>query len=308
MDMLKKYTEAGGDQKYLSAAAINSYMDCSLRFYFRYIARLPEPDTVTEEIDSAVFGNLLHTAAHYLYAPFTGKEVTAEVIDGLLEDREGIDNLVKKAFSEVLKDGGFMGGINLIIAGVLVTYLRQLLKVDRKLVPFRIETLEKKYFGKITVAPEGKEITVRTGGFIDRVDRVSGMVRVADYKTGSDIAEFKTVESLFERGNPKRPKAVFQTFLYAWLYLQPSGTRSPVSPVLYQVRKFFGDESLVISQKPGRGVANPVRDFNEYKGEFEAGLQSVLSELFDSRIGFSQAEDADICRYCPYSQLCHRGK
>ena len=351
MSRLMGFTDGGTDGKYLSAAGINSYMDCSLRFYFRYIARLPEPDSVTEEIDMATFGNLLHTAAQLMYFPFTGKEIQAADIDSLLSDKAGLEKLVRKAFSVVLKDGGSgagssagsdyasyvagegdekagkdagyeagtddgrgagtggdeLTGINLIISGVLITYLKQLLLVDRELVPFSIEALEKKYFGSIKVGPEGEKFNVRTGGFIDRVDRVLDMVRVVDYKTGSDESDFQTVESLFERGDSKRRRAVFQTFFYAWLYLENCDVKPGVSPVLYQVRKFFGNESLVISHRPGRGVINPVWDFKDYRDEFEAGLQAVLTELFDSRVGFSQVEDTGICRYCPYSKLCHRG-
>jgi hypothetical protein len=366
MSRLMEYSDAKPDGKYLSAAGINSYLDCSLRFYFRYIARLPEPDSVTEEIDMATFGNLLHTAAQLMYTPFKGKDIKAEDIDALLADKEGLEKHVRDAFSEVLKEdnspgmgvavgvqgddvagdiagsdsegvvGGVTGddgegvgdraaggqdkekktggdgqagqitGINFIISGVLVTYLRQLLMVDRELVPFRIETLEEKYFGSITAGLEGERFNVRTGGFIDRVDRVLEMVRVVDYKTGGDDADFKSVEALFERGNSKRRKAVFQTFFYAWLYLENSGTRQRVSPVLYQVRKFFGNESLVVSHRPGQGIVNPVWDFNEYKEEFEAGLEAVMAELFDPEVGFSQVADRDICKYCPYIKLCHR--
>ncbi len=317
MSTLKEYTDAtGGNGKYLSAAAINTYLDCSLRFYFRYIAMLPEPDTVTEEIDMAMFGNLFHMATQLIYTPFTGKLVQIEDMDALLEDKNKLENYVREAFRKVLNEGdngtGDVGeenelsGLNLIISGVLVTYLRQLLRVDRKLVPFRIESLERKYFGKVPVELKGDKINVKVGGFIDRVDQVMDMVRVVDYKTGSDYADFKTVESLFERGDSKRRRAVFQTFLYGWLYLENSGIKTRLSPVLYQVRKFFGDESLVIAEKPGRGVVNPVWDFDIYRDEFEAGLQSVLSELFDSGIGFSPTEDINICKYCPYSKLCHR--
>jgi hypothetical protein len=140
MSRLMEYSDSRPDGKYLSAAGINSYLDCSLRFYFRYIARLPEPDSVTEEIDMATFGNLLHTAAQLMYTPFTGKDIQAADIDALLADKEGIEKNVRDAFSEVLKEGrnNQLTGINLIISGVLVTYLRQLLLVDKELVPFSI--------------------------------------------------------------------------------------------------------------------------------------------------------------------------
>jgi CRISPR/Cas system-associated exonuclease Cas4 (RecB family) len=315
MNQLKTYTGDGPDGRYLSAAAINSYLDCTLKFYFRYIAGLYEPDAVIEEIDMAAFGNLFHHAAQTMYAPFAGRELKGRDIDTLLANRDEIETFVYRAFSRLQNGHGNTGndnkikepgGIDLIISGVLVTYLQQLLMVDRKLVPFRIEALEGKYSGKIEVEQEGEKLVVRAGGYIDRVDLDSGTIRVVDYKTGNDDADFKSVESLFKRGDSKRRRAVFQTFFYAWLYLENSGTGSRISPLLYQMRKSFGNEQMVIFHKPGTGVNIPVLDFRDYHQEFAAGLKSVISELFDEKVGFSQAEDTDICRYCPYSRLCHR--
>jgi hypothetical protein len=335
MEMLRQYTGEDTDGKYLSAAAINSYIDCSLRFYFRYIARLPEPETVTEEVDMAVFGNLFHTAAHLMYKPYIGKDVTAGIIDELMADRNRVDMLVRLAFSEVLKTGGtfFDGvsdgaapggsdggeaaaagsetdggltGVNLIIAGVIATYIRQLLAIDRRIAPFMVTALEDKFTGTIKANVEDETIHVRIGGIIDRIDEAGGRIRVVDYKTGNDDADFRSVESLFGRNDARRRRAVFQTMLYAWLYLHRSGSLSPVTPMLYQARKFFGNESTVLTHKPGGSAPKPVWDFREHLPEFEKGLQSVLSELFDARIGFTQAGDHGVCRYCPYSRLCHR--
>ncbi len=98
----------------------------------------------------------------------------------------------------------------------LVTYLSHLLKVDRELVPFSIEALEKKYFWKIPAGPEGERFNIRTGGFIDRVDQVLGIKqplvqRLAAYfirhLSGSRIAELLLVLLLL----PVRKLAVFYT-------------------------------------------------------------------------------------------------
>lgn len=53
--------------KKLAPTAINSLIDCSLRFYFRHIIDLREPDTVSDEIDGAMLGTFFHHAAEYLY-------------------------------------------------------------------------------------------------------------------------------------------------------------------------------------------------------------------------------------------------
>lgn len=61
---------AGG--RALSPTALYSYVECPLRFYFRYIARITAEDEITEEIDAPVFGTILHKAMELLYAPLVG--------------------------------------------------------------------------------------------------------------------------------------------------------------------------------------------------------------------------------------------
>jgi len=88
LSALKKYHDSEGS--YLSPSAINTYIDCSLKFYFRYIAGLKEPDEVKEEIDPAVFGRLLHISMNKLYEPFEGKLITGSDFDTILKQQDHI--------------------------------------------------------------------------------------------------------------------------------------------------------------------------------------------------------------------------
>ncbi len=310
MERLREIAGTGRSQGYLSANALNSYMDCSMRFYFRYIARLQEPEKMTGEIDMAAFGSLLHRAAFFLYEPLAGKTVTADDIDRMTGKSGMIDDCVERAFRDPGGDKPGFGlpetdGLARIAGGVLASYLRQILERDRRMAPFEIVSLEQKYRNNIIVPGGQGETEVATGGIIDRIDRPQGVTRVADYKTGGDDTIYRTMESLFEREDPKRKKAVFQTLFYSWLYIRQGGG-GPVRPVIYQVKKLFSDEEMVIGEKPDRNPARPVNDFREYIGPFEENMRLLLEEIFDEGEPFRQAGDRDICRYCPYRVLCHR--
>lgn len=311
LEKLKRFTTLDGDGKFLSPTAVNSYLDCSLRFYFRYIAGLREPGQVRDELDLPVFGNLLHEAVHNIYKPYEGKTLSAACIDNILADQELLDRVVDKAFEKVFittgeRAGDGSGGRNFIISRVLQTYLRQLLVRDRELVPFRVMGLERGFQGMREInTPDGEKV-VRLGGTIDRLDEVNGAIRVVDYKTGGDEASFSGLSSLFERGSPKRRRAVFQTFLYSWLYIRDAGPHLPVSPVLYQVKKLFGGDPFVITESEGRKNRKTVDDFTPYLDEFDEGLKVLLEEMFDPDRSFEQAEDEEICKFCPYRKICHR--
>ncbi len=64
---MKTRFDQGANVKKLSPTAINTLLDCSLRFYFKYVIGLEEPDTVSDEIDGAMLGTFFHHAAEYLY-------------------------------------------------------------------------------------------------------------------------------------------------------------------------------------------------------------------------------------------------
>ncbi len=51
----------------LSPTAINTWLNCRMRFYYRYVNRLKEPEIMSAEIDHAVFGQILHMIMKRIY-------------------------------------------------------------------------------------------------------------------------------------------------------------------------------------------------------------------------------------------------
>ena len=85
---LKRFTGETESDKFLSPSAINAYIDCSLKFYLRYIARIGERDEVEEEIGAAAFGTVVHESIRLLY-----QEISAEG-KGTIE-RATLEQLIK---------------------------------------------------------------------------------------------------------------------------------------------------------------------------------------------------------------------
>ena len=53
-----------------SPSAINTWLSCRMKFFYRYINGLKEPDNITIDIDPAMLGNILHEIMRNLYQPF----------------------------------------------------------------------------------------------------------------------------------------------------------------------------------------------------------------------------------------------
>lgn len=60
----------------LSPSALNSYKQCSLLFYFRYVLHLNLNDDLDDSIDSATFGTVFHAAMANFYVDVVDKDIT----------------------------------------------------------------------------------------------------------------------------------------------------------------------------------------------------------------------------------------
>jgi ATP-dependent helicase/DNAse subunit B len=84
MEALNNYTQPESGA-YLTPTALSAYMECSLRFYFKYIVKIEEKEEIAEDIEGSMFGKLLHHAMHLLYYPYIGKNITEQDIQNILK-------------------------------------------------------------------------------------------------------------------------------------------------------------------------------------------------------------------------------
>ena len=305
--VLNEYTSQNTNTKYLSPSAINTYLDCSLKFYFNYIAGLEEAETITEKVDAPVFGNILHKLANLVYDSLGKKIINKEDLLNLSKDKEKINQLILKAYSDEyfktpVTDDKELTGKNILIKEVLAKYTHQLLQIDANIAPLEILAMEGSYNMTLPVEVNNQTINIHLGGKIDRIDKINGIVRIIDYKTGNDKTIFKELPDLFNYGDKNRNKAAFQLGLYSLLYQAKTGETSPIQPGLYPVKKFFEDN---FDYRISLGKET-IEDFNNLKEEFTQHLTEVLTHLFHPQTEFKQTEDLKFCEYCVYRGICGR--
>jgi len=312
---LSRYLASSPDKKRFTPSAFNTYLDCSLRFYFRYVADLYEKDEVQEEVDQRVLGNILHDSMEYIYTEFLeqrndGNQITQSDFKGLskLIDK-GIIHAFGLYFQQQDEKVTFEGQ-NVIIKEVAEKYIRQILNSDKRYVPFEIVSLEnkvKKYLTEFPVEIDGDKDSVNLRGIIDRVDLKGNQIRILDYKSGADDKSFKDIESLFDKGNTKRNKAVFQTILYSWIYNElHSNKEQLILPALYNVREMFSEDFDFRILKKENRQSEIIQDIKPYFEEFNKHLKILIEEIYNPELTFTQTEDEKKCEYCPYAGICRR--
>jgi len=318
--------EEKGEKRRLSPSALNSYLDCRLKFYFRYVDGLKEKEEVMDEIDYSVFGKLLHKTMELIYRPYINKEITSGMLTLFLKDGKSIKNALYRAFAEDffhtdhVTDSDITGR-NIIIREVLLKYIMRILEIDRDAAPFTILSLEEPLDVSIPIRNVDGSVTthVNMHGYIDRLEAPSppsgggrGGLRIIDYKTGNAQRNFSGIADLFDRtknGN----HAALQTLVYAYMtriaFPPPFGGGGwgeglRISSNLYIAKELFKenfDPRISISRQ------SPIDNYFEVAAEFETELNHLLTEMFLSDTPFTQTENTKKCTNCPYADICHRG-
>ena len=299
----------------ISPTAVSNYLRCQLRFFYRYVSNLQEPDDTDEDlIDNRLFGNIFHKAAQTLYEQFTDGRVTVALLDALLNDDSTISRAVDAAIrSEFLKSHGKadsslftlhsslnLDGLQLINREVIIRYVRLLVETDRRLAPFTILGLEKR-----VEIPWGDSVA---GGYIDRLDcvtdPVSGQkrIRVVDYKTGArHLRPMPDVDAIFDPAQiPNHSDYYLQAFLYSYIVRQEHA--EPVSPALLFIQHAGAegyDPTLVVGREP-------VSDISVHADHFIERFKETITDIFNPDLPFTPTDDRNRCRSCPYAALCKR--
>ena len=294
---------------YLTPSALNTYLDCSLKFYYRYIAGIYEQEQLSDEIDPAVFGNLLHNAMQQIYLLFheyRQKSVIEKedlpILYSLAD--EAIQNAMMQEFSNPADPQPVeLVGDYYIIFHVLKQYVQNILRMDEQTVPKPMPVLEEKYV--FEYAFRGP---LRIGGRIDRIDADGGLVKILDYKTGKAERknEFSSIHELFDRTDGKRKDYIFQVFLYTYLLHQQVYAGKTLVPQLLFIRESYQENfEAGVFYKQGSEV-HKITSIESFEADFKHELDQLLTEFFDPAVPYQQTEHQEKCQYCPYVDICNR--
>ena len=304
---LERFTN--DEKKMLSPSLFANYVACPMKFYFASIAKLKNPDELNEDVDSSMFGTILHDAMEKLYAPLVDIVHPAkhlQMIDSKRIEQAVTESINKNYLNKKSSKADDFTGQLMLVKRIIAKYISHgIIPYDIAHDSFALMHVEKDIDTLFEI--DGGR-TVRIGGRADRIDSLdNGMVRVVDYKTGEQHFDFASVESLFEGSNRGKLKNLLQTITYS-MVLRDSFGRN-VQPALYYAR-YMHDKNYTPSLKT-KGEDKQIQeiDYNFVAAEFEEKLRLKLNELFDSSIPFERCPDEDsnkICTYCDFKPLCKR--
>ncbi len=309
INILRSQFVSGDSKKSLSPSAINIWLNCRMKFYYRYVCGLREPEDLKIEIDAALLGEILHEVMFEIYSPFQGKAVDRGFIEALIADAGKIRQTISAALSKKLKkqESDLVHGNEIIAADVIFNYIQRILRADSAFAPFSIKGLEKAVVAEFAVSDGTSGYHIRIGGVIDRIDALGGITRIVDYKTGSVADSVSSIMALFEDDRKKEYDGWLQTLLYCELF-NNKPEAGKIRPSVYRIRKAgdgISEDRLMI--KPDRKTEIPLDNYFDVRNEFIDGLREVTNLIFSENEPFRMTKDRNQkCRFCYYRKLCMR--
>lgn len=300
-------------KKYLSASALNKYISCPLSFYLQYVEGLQQDDDITEYMDEGTYGTIMHEVAEKIYIGLKNEAdevlVSKNTLD-FLKRRQG--DIMKQITRSINKHYNKLGdkndtplqGDGKIIGEIMLHFTLLMLENEKQFTNFYFVDAEKKQYGQWKI---NEQHTINFKQIIDRIDKVytdslsEPILRFVDYKTGSDKVNLSTLESLFDKNQTDRRKAIFQLFTYCFYYAYTTGYDGDIQPYIYTYRT-LNTEHL----PPIKIAKKTLTSYKEYETEFWSLFENLINEIFDETIPFEPAKNDNACLYCKFTELCNK--
>ncbi|UMQ42504.1 PD-(D/E)XK nuclease family protein [Chryseobacterium sp. Y16C] len=177
LERLEKWKEK------VSASHLTSYLYNPVDFYLSKILNTSENDEIEEELSVKNYGNLVHYTLQEVYEVIKGKVLKE---NDLKDSIKQIDKYIDIAIDKLKHQPEFYEkGMNFIHKAIAKKVIESILNYDLDLVKkgnkLEILDIEKRFENVDFYLDASQKISFF--GFIDRIDRLNGTLRIIDYKT-----------------------------------------------------------------------------------------------------------------------------
>ena len=209
----------------ISASHLISYLYNPIDFYLNNILKARETEEIEEELSQRNYGNLVHYALDWLYQKKEGKVLKESDIEDL---KPKINEAIDSAISELKHQPElYERGMNYIHKSMAAKVVEHILDYDLGLIKtgnsLEIISLEEGINAEFSLDENGEEINFI--GYIDRIDRLNGVLRVIDFKTAKakNLSMKPKEEKLEDFISNADSKQALQLSIYAYMVLHNKG-------------------------------------------------------------------------------------
>jgi ATP-dependent helicase/nuclease subunit B len=278
----------------ISPSALNKLLSCKRNFIYRYLLRLLEPNELEENIDSSTLGSIVHHVFEHGLADALKQTLQPHHIKSILQN---LDNFLDNAVEYYYKHGVSDSGENLLLIRSAKSTIKKMLNQELlelnkgKGELMTITALEESLEATYTLSDGGK---VKFFGYADRLEDISGVTRVVDYKTGittqTDLNlkdDWNIEGGKLDKGNASK---ALQLLVYCCILLKDK----TLLEVRASIRSGRNAHSGLLNLKIGKR-----KDINRQDIDMLIDwISNKLSDFKEKGREISHNEDSHYCDYC----------
>ena len=290
-----------------SPTSLNTYIQCPLQFYFKFIEEISVPRTFDQTTESAIIGTVIHKVLEEIFKEI--KENPAQFSNILSKYENTIEDVLTRVFRaqpEIGNEEITTGKLYLafqIVRKSIADYIK-IIRKEWENEPFQIIATENTLKKEVSLGTH----RLCLKGTVDRIEIRDNKVTILDYKTGKvDAKKLQCGTEDFETvfTNPENSQ-LLQLLCYAYLY-KNCNCASLVPATEFQCGIISFQE---IYQQNADYICYAKIDkeqvlTKEHLQLFETQLKKVFSAILDEEIAFSQTQEAGNCEFCDYRGICN---
>jgi len=284
-EQVKKRLEEISSIKGFSPSSLIEYLTDPIEFYYNRILKIGETEKIESTINYRDRGIIVHKVLEDLYTPYLNETLRLENFNSMEKNIEG---LINEKFKNIYGNSYKKTGLNYIIHEVLKKNIKDFILKEKNLVKdgrtIEIIYLEEDLEKNISIPSLPFPIKFR--GQPDRIDKLDGVTRIIDYKTGKILPSnlrLSKIENLF---SGTKFISSFQLLSYFYLYSSYLENNDAVQAGIISFKnldQYFMPLSLSGSQK------NNFID-SSILSLFEKALIDLIIEIFNRKIPFRRME------------------
>lgn len=274
-------------QRY-SASRLNTYLECPLQFYYKYVLGLSEAEDLLDEPGSADVGNFIHELLEEVFKKFINRK---PVIDKEYKDYfwEIFNNKFSSSIEKRMKSD------SLLLKGIIKNRLEKLLEEEANSQIKKILYLEEEFKGELKLPEMSFDFIMK----VDRIDeQEDGSLTIIDYKTGKIDKTPKALKYLeemeFSRESIRENIKSFQLPLY-YYFVKKQFVDREINAELYSIRTL--EHKAFIQEQ----------DCEQKERVMEIclkALDAIFKEIFDPNVAFTPENDENRCKNCEFGRMC----
>jgi CRISPR/Cas system-associated exonuclease Cas4 (RecB family) len=284
VDVLKHFS--------FSATSLDTYLECGLKFYYRYVLGLSETKRFTDEIEMSDVGNIVHKVLNDFFKPFTEQTLQENQLN-----RETLANIL----FETLRTS--TGSVEFAHIASLQTQIEK--QLQRFLEHYQFPLLRSQ---AIVLKQSEQQYAVqyqqyRFSARIDRIEQRGEQWYVLDYKTGGDETRYRIrFDKLIPDDATTWRNAIGSLQLPLYAFIISRAHNIPIEKIL-PVYIFLGAKNI------DEHIEVPLFEHAEQRIEQYAMLQKIifklLDEIMDGTKDFKPTENLEQhCPRCTFQNLC----